>query len=233
MIVHVYGRIVDMERVHRVAERYNLLVVEDMAEAHGAKPHPKTHAVCHSFFKNKIIAGQEGGAVWFRNPMHATLARQLRNLGFTDAHDFRHIARGHNYRMSNAHAELVLESLAKYPDNLRERRRLEALHDTLCPADWKMPPRDAPWVMDFRVPGMREITQDRLVQILNSEGVAARHCFRPMHEQEEYRSCRVVGNGNAARLAREVIYLPLTPGQVTDESVRRAWQIIGRVLGRP
>jgi perosamine synthetase len=228
MIVHIYGRKVDMDLVHSFARKRGLFVIEDLAEAHGVNPHPETHAVCHSFYCNKIVAGQEGGAVWFRNPDRAALARRLRSLGFTSVHDFMHVPRGCNYRLSNANADMVLDSLAMVETNLAMRREIESWYDAACPDEWLMPPRDVPWVYDLRIKGMTSEQQDRLVTKLNLVHIVARHGFKPMSEQEEFRGCRVVGNGNAARLAREVIYLPIVPGKTSRQDAALSFNIIKR-----
>lgn len=217
MPVHVYGRRCDMDYVSRTAKTLEWVVVEDLAEAHGIRPHEQTDAACWSFYKNKIIAGEEGGAVYFRDPEHAKLARQLRSLGFTDDHDFTHVPRGHNYRMSNCHAELVLKSLAEADENIKKRWQVEHWYATKIPREWQMPARDAVWVYDLRIPGMTSEQQDRLVRGLNAKGVAARHCFKPMTMMEEWRGQQPV-SPNALRLSREVIYIPISP-QTTEIEV--------------
>lgn len=231
MPVHIYGRRCDMNRIAEFAARYKLRVIEDVAEAHGIAPHPDTDAACWSLFKNKIICSEEGGIVAFRNPEHATLTRQLRCLGFTETHDFNHIPRGHNYRLANSLANFALNSLANYENNLRARRQAELWYDEHCPAEWLMPIRDAPWVFDLRIPRLTSGWQNRLVRRLNEEGISARHAFKPMHTQPEYcDNCCVIGGANALRLSREVIYLPLTPGSVTEESVKKTFALIHQEL---
>lgn len=226
MAVHVYGRRCDMDAIAELAGTAGLAVVEDLAEAHGVAPHPATDAACWSFFRNKIVAGEEGGAVAFRDAHHAHLARQLRCLGFTDAHDYQHTPRGHNYRLSNAHARLVLESLAVADANVFRRRQVEAAYERWCPREWRMPGRDAVWVYDVRVPGMTRPQQDSAVAALKSAGVQARHGFKPMSEQEEYRECRKIGGENAAQLSREVLYLPVVPGSTTEAMARHAFSVL-------
>lgn len=229
MVVHIYGRVCNMDLVHAFAEKHGLYVIEDLAEAHGVQPHPKTHAICHSFYRNKIVYGEEGGAVWFKNNEHAKLARQLRSLGFTDAHDFNHIPRGHNYRMSNAHASLVLDSLSRYRENLADRwRQMEQL-DSACPAEWKLAPRSAPWIYDFRIPGLTK--QDEIVTELNKVGITARHCFKPMHLQREFKDCRLVCNATgseALTASQEVIYIALVPHRPRIDQIvfRRILEIL-------
>lgn len=217
LIVHTYGRRAKVGSLSVICR--HLRVIEDLAEAHGVRPSELTDAACFSFYKNKIIYGEEGGAVWFRDPEHARRARQLRSLGFTDAHDFTHIPRGHNYRMSNAHAKLILPSLAEADQNLAKRRQIEQWYDARVPKEWHMPPRDVVWVYDLRIPGMVYAQQDNLVRGLNQRGVAARHAFKPMTTLDEWRGQQPV-SPNALRLSQEVIYLPAYP-YLTEWDVTR------------
>lgn len=218
MSVHIYGRRCDMDWISSTAGVCHP-VIEDLAEAHGIRPHSTTDAACWSFYKNKIIAGEEGGAVWFRDNDHAKLARQLRSLGFTDDHDFTHIPRGHNYRMSNAHAELILSSLRGVDHNLRDRWTEMGRLDAACPAEWRMPERQAPWVYDMRIPGMTRVQHNAVVKALNDVGITARHCFKPCSRQPEYiYTTKMVANDNingtkSSVASQEVIYLALTPGR--------------------
>lgn len=221
--VHIYGRHIDMDRV----ADGRLMIIEDLAEIHGVKPHTQTDAACWSFYKNKIVAGEEGGAVWFRDNDCAKLARQLRSLGFTDAHNFNHIPRGHNYRMSNAHAKLIQHSLALAEPNIQKRRRVEAWYDESCPSQYRMPPRQAPWVYDLRIPDINALQQIQLIRNLHAAGIAARFGFKPMHWQREFSKCRLVCDGlsQASIASLKIIYLPLAP-TVTKKDVKKAFDVI-------
>ena len=234
MPVHVYGRQCDMGAIIDLATKYDLCVVEDLAEAHGVSPHPGSDAACWSFYRNKIIAGEEGGAVAFRNAGAADLARELRSLGFTNQHDFRHTPRGHNYRLSNVHARLIRNSLDTVGTTLHFRRQIEAQYDALCPVEWKMPPRLAPWVYDIRIPSLTEEKQSLLVRALKDCCIEARHAFKPMSCQEEYEYCPTypaIGASSKALIAsREVLYLPLTLGTVSGSVAERAFTTIHRAL---
>lgn len=215
MPVHVYGRRCDMEAVHHWAQKTSSLVLEDMAEIHGVLPHPKTHAACWSFYKNKIVGGEEGGMVAFRHANWAGKARRLRTLGFTPRHDFAHEPRGHNYRLANALAELILESLHDYEENVVRRRMVEQWYDERVPEEWQMPWRDAPWVYDLRVPGMTRAQQYAIVSRMNEAGIDARMGFLPMTAQQEYRG----ETGPAAlRAADEVMYLPIWPDMAESDA---------------
>lgn len=224
MVVHVYGR-----KAHVPSYGSQVKIVEDLAEAHGVHPHPCTNAACWSFYRNKIVAGEEGGVVAFRDAEHARLARQLRSLGFTDEHDYWHVPRGHNYRLSNVHAELILASLHAYAENAIRRREIEAWYDWYCPLPFQQPPRDAVWVYDFRIKGMTVETQRAIVKALQAAGIAARYGFKPMRRQEEW-NLSDTAEWESDRASREVIYLPVQPGVTTETGCRLAFEIVKRAL---
>ena len=226
LITHIYGRKCNLDHLHSV-DRSKVLIVEDLSEAHGVIPHSRTSVACWSFYKNKVICGEEGGAVWFRDPLQAHLARQLRSLGFTEAHDFTHLPYGHNYRMSNIHAKLIRESIYQYPENLAKRQQIEKWYEAYCPSNWKMPPRDVPWVYDIRLPNLS--VRDKTISALRSEGYGVRHAFKRMSEQQEYQTSKKIDNPNSLKASQEILYLPITPDVTTEEDCKRCFQIMKSV----
>lgn len=231
MVVHIYGRQCDMNLVHTIARKHGCQVIEDLAEAHGILPHKNTEASCWSFYKNKIIGGEEGGAVAFKRGSCATFAKCLRSLGFTEAHDFWHIPRGMNYRMANCLAEKILPSIALGNESLKQRRLLEAVCNDCCPDEWLMSYRDVVWVYDFQVPSEK---QDEVVHSLNTlkrVGINARHGFKPMSCQKEFERRPGYGVKNTLDMSERVVYLAIEPGITTPESIELAFDVARRVVG--
>lgn len=217
MAVHIYGRRCDMDSVHETTKSRDGFVIEDLAEAHGVLPHPDTDAACWSFYKNKIIHGEEGGMIAFKSSLNAERAKSLRSLGFTAEHDFRHYPRGINARMSNLHAKPILRSLRWVVENLKLRRDVADVYDTHTPTEWKMPARDVDWVYDIRIPGLKELHQSMIIKECLALGIQARYGFKPMSFQAEYSSPNSTAT-KAYRLSREVIYLPVREDMGCDEA---------------
>lgn len=241
MAVNVYGRVAAYPAEWYKGGRPNgIVVVEDMAEAHGLKPSALADAACWSFYRNKIVAGEEGGAVAFRDGRLADVARELRCVGFDQNHDYRHRPRGHNYRLADSLAELVRKSLDQFPVNLAARREVEETIDRhpKLPLTWQQPPRESPWVYDLRVKDVSADTQTALVRALRAEGIEARHGFKPMSWQRQFKGCRVVSGVEAGwatradEAATEVVSLPLHPA-LTADRVGRAFEVMREVLGVP
>ncbi len=236
MPVHIYGRRCNMDEITRLSHKHRFAVIEDLAEAHGVMPHADSAAACWSFYSNKIIAGEEGGMVAFRKQEHADKARQLRSLGFTSSHNFLHVPRGVNARMSDANAGLILKSLRNVKQNLAKRAQVEELYNQQIPRRWQMPERDVCWVYDVR---LRGIDASDVVQKLNQMGFAARLGFKPMSMQPEYRG--PYKHLEAYKASKEVLYLPVKPAMPKDIDAQHTHAVqmcsnlrrIVRLQGRP
>lgn len=211
MPVHIYGRRCNMPKIHNLAMQEGLAVVEDCAEIHGAPLSGKADAYCFSFYKNKIVYGEEGGIIVFAKSAFADVARELRSHGFTPEHDFLHAPRGVNARLSNAHASLILASFEQMEENLAKRREVEGWYNELVPQEWHMPAREVCWVYDIRIP---KTDLYAVIKELGEKGIQARHSFKPMSAQPEYQGH--FKHLNAFRLSREVIYLPVYPDMTRE-----------------
>ena len=216
MPVHVYGRRCNMEAISEFTYHpYGLEVFEDLAEGHGIPKHKCSSAACWSFYQNKIVAGEEGGAIAFRYSAYADYARELRSVGFTKDHNFLHHPRGFNARLSNANSELILKSLRVANQNIWKRKEVESWYMSLD--DWQTGGwRDAVWVYDVRIPN---VDIEAVVRKCNEQGVAARCGFKPMSMQPEYRE-DFWEHLNAYRLSQEILYLPVYPDMTQEDCER-------------
>ncbi len=80
--VSSYGRRCDMDAIIDLGRRFDVMVIEDLAEAHGIAPHPETDVAVWSFFRNKVVAAEEGGAVASRWPEVIEKVKSLRSQGY-------------------------------------------------------------------------------------------------------------------------------------------------------
>ena len=113
MPIHTYGHPADMDALQAIAEKHNLMIVEDAAEAHGAEYRGKRvggfgQAASFSFYANKIITTGEGGMVVTDNPDVSRRLKTMRNYGFTQERHFWHKVLGFSYRMTNIQAAIGL-----------------------------------------------------------------------------------------------------------------------------
>lgn len=131
MSVHIYGHPADLDPIMAIAQKHHLLVIEDAAEAHGAKYKDKlvggiADMGAFSFYANKIITTGEGGMVITNNDQFAMKARSLKDLAHSKTKRFIHDALGYNYRLTSLQAALGIGQLKHIDDFLATKRHMAA-----------------------------------------------------------------------------------------------------------
>ena len=126
--VHLYGHPCDMDPILAIAARHGLIVIEDAAEAHGARyrgrPVGALGAIgCFSFYGNKIITTGEGGMCLTNDPALAERLRLLRDHGMDPKRPYWHEIVGFNYRMTNLQAAVGVAQVKKIGGLHRQEAR--------------------------------------------------------------------------------------------------------------
>ena len=232
--VHLYGHPVDMNRLGEIVRRYNLIIIEDAAEAHGAVCHGRrvgglSDMGCFSFYANKIITTGEGGMVVTNNTALASQLRLLRNLGFAKPR-FYHQVVGYNYRMTNYQAAMGLAQVHKIDDIILAKRRvadtytryLSSIEGLQLPAElgWAI---NVYWMYAVVVKPEFGVTRDKLMEALEENGIETRTFFCPMNQQPilpRHDPCPV-----ADRLWETGLYLPSSP-KLTESDIKRIVETI-------
>ncbi len=221
MLVHTYGHPVDMDPLLALAERRGLWVIEDAAEAHGARYRDRPvgslgRAASFSFYANKIITTGEGGMVTTNDAEVARLGRRLRDHAFSDERHFWHKYLGFNYRMTNLQAAVGLAQTERLEEFVairranaaRYTRRLARLPGLTLPVEraWA---RNVYWMYGMVVEDAFGITRDELRRRLARRGIETRTFFIPIHLQPIYHE---LFQGQrfpvAEELCRRGLYLP-------------------------
>src|SRR5262245_41547875 len=124
MPVHLYGQAADMPTVAAVADRRGLRIVEDAAQAHGARVDGRGAGTfglgCFSFYGTKNLTTGEGGIITTNDDELAQRLRVLRNQGMRERYQYE--VPGHNYRLTDLQAALVIPQLGAYQANVTRRR---------------------------------------------------------------------------------------------------------------
>jgi perosamine synthetase len=133
MPVHIYGHMADMKPLMELAREFDLAIIEDAAEAHGAEYDGRRAGGigvmgCFSFYANKIVTTGEGGMIVTDDAKLAARARSLRNLTFRREQRFLHTEIGYNFRMTNLQAAIGLAQVERIEDHLARKRRMAALY---------------------------------------------------------------------------------------------------------
>ena len=227
MVTHIYGRVVDMARVMKIAKKHNLRVIEDACEAQGAIQNGKMIGSfdigCFSFYRNKIIRGEEGGAITTNDTELSEKIADMKSMAFGDTHDYYHKTIGFNYRITDLQSELILNSLSNVEENLSIRKEITDKFNTLFPQKYKMQNnREVVWVYDMIHPNA-----DKVVKKLKSIGINARHSFKPMSMMPLFKKEKV--GPVSLKKSKEVFYLHIDT-KWTEKDIKEVYNATIDVL---
>ncbi|MCU0535543.1 MAG: DegT/DnrJ/EryC1/StrS family aminotransferase [Hydrococcus sp. Prado102] len=232
--VHLFGQPVDMTRLCAMAHKYNLIVIEDCAQATGAQWADKTvgnigQVGCFSFFPTKNLgACGDGGAVTTNDPAIAKSIRLLKEHGMSDR--YLHEAIGLNSRLDTIQAAILQVKLRHLDSWNQQRAELAAVYDRLLQP---LPDIELPQVLaggkhvwnqyTIRILDRKVETRpyrDRVREKLQDLGVASMVYYPiPLHLQPVYKDLgyKIGQLPQADRAAREVLSLPLFPALSFEE----------------
>lgn len=135
LVVHLFGQCADMDAIQSIACRHDLKVIEDAAQAIGARYNARNAGTlgdiaCFSFYPTKNLGGfGEGGLILTDNEDLAKLCRQLRNHG--ESSRYHHDRVGGNFRLDSIQAAILNVKLKHLDDFTAKRRRNAALYDEM------------------------------------------------------------------------------------------------------
>ena len=196
--VHLYGHPCDMDAIVEIAEKHDLYVIEDAAEAHGAEYKGRKvgsfgEISCFSFYGNKIITTGEGGMCLTNDDELAEKMKILRDHGMSPRKRYWHDSIGFNYRMTNLQAAIGLAQLGKIEKFLEKKRKIAKIYEeelsqleciTLHP---EMPwAKCVYWLYSILIDENAKLSREELMRKLESQGIETRNFFYPLHEMPPY-----------------------------------------------
>ncbi len=234
LAVHTFGRPAEMAAIMEIAQRHQLLVIEDACEAIGATYRDRKagsfgDAAVFGFYPNKQITTGEGGMIVTRRPELANRIRALRNQGRYDSADWlQHAELGYNYRLSEINCALGLAQLKRIETILQQREKVARQYQQTLAAipGLVLPTTDVPgtriswFVYVVRLDAsFTEADRDSVVATLTNAGIGCGRYFAPIHLQPSYAAWR-----NPAALpateaqARRTIALPFF-NRITEDEI--------------
>lgn len=222
--VHLYGQPADMKEIMEIAEKHNLIVIEDACQAHGSEHNKKRVPIadigCFSFYPAKNLGAYgEGGAVVTNDKEVDEFVRAYRDHGQVKRHAHKYI--GYNYRFEEMQAAVLrvkLKHLDKWIDMRRKNARIydELLEDS----DAVIPVEKSYNKHVYHLYVIRVKHRQKLIEHLNSKVVqTAIHYPTPIHLQEAY-SFLGYKNGSfpiAEQYVDEILSLPMYPELKQEE----------------
>ena len=224
--VHLYGLPADMQMILDIAEKYNLVVVEDACQAHGARYKEQRagsmgHAAGFSFYPTKNLgACGDGGIVTTNDAKVAETIRALRNCGQTAKNV--HELEPFNHRLDNLQAAILRVKLKYLDEWIASRRRLAAHYKKLL-ADSKvtLPAEPPGYEHVYHLFVIRSQNRENLQAHLKEHGIGtAIHYPNPVHLQPFYANGRDRRGEfpTAEKICNEILSLPMYP-ELTEEQV--------------
>jgi dTDP-4-amino-4,6-dideoxygalactose transaminase len=230
--VHLYGLPADMNMILGIAEKHNLVVVEDACQAHGAKYRGKRtgslgHAAGFSFYPTKNLgACGDAGMITTNDAKVAEMARALRNCG--QAAKNVHSLTPFNHRLDSLQAAILRVKLPYLDRWIESRNKLAGLYNQVLPDTVVKPVEPPGYYHVYHLYVIQSLERDALQAYLKEHGIGtAIHYPLPVHLQPFY------SNGTdrhgefpvAERACNEILSLPMYP-EMTEDQVRQVVQRI-------
>lgn len=232
MVVHLYGRAVEMEKVWEVAKRHNLKVIEDSAQAHGAKYQGVRcgnlgDASGFSFYPGKNLGCLgDGGAVTTNDEELVTKIRAIRNYG--SDYKYHHIYKGMNSRLDEIQAALLRVKLPHLDDDNARRRAIAGryIREIVNPRiELPQMPSD-PEGHVWHVFAVTCRDRDRLLEHLEERDIqTVIHYPIPPHKQLCYVEWGRCDYPITERIHHAILSLPISP-VLTVEEVSHVIQVV-------
>ena len=196
--VHLYGHPANMDEINKIAKKYNLFVVEDAAEAHGATLNGRkvgglSDAGVFSFYGNKIITSGEGGMITTNNEELYQKMKYLRDHAMSKDKRYWHTEVGFNYRMTNLQAALGVAQFERIDEILAKKKEIftwyyEELKDV---KDIKLNFqqngfKNVYWMICIELLEYSQEQRDALLVELKKRGIDGRPYFYPISDMPMY-----------------------------------------------
>jgi perosamine synthetase len=192
--VHFLGNPIKMKKLIYLKKKYNLYLIEDAAEAHGAMYNNKMigsfgDLSCFSFYANKIITTGEGGMVCTNNSKLNKKLLLYKNLGFTEPR-FVHYIQGYNFRLTGIQAALGLGQLKNIKKIVLDKIKIAELYMRLLKnipgiefIKKEKNTKHVYWMFGIRVTEKFKMTKNQLRNFLAKNKIETRNFFYSMRNQ--------------------------------------------------
>lgn len=238
LIVHLYGQMCDMRKIRKIADKYNLKIIEDCAHCiegtrYGIKPGQLGDLACFSFYATKNITSGEGGAIVTNNEEYYNWLFKARLHGMSknaldrytkkyEHYDMEFL--GYKCNMNNIQASLLINQMDSMEKFLAKKEKIATVYDRKFRSNQRLKllkvlPRTkhARYVYTILVEPEK---RDDYLKILQENGIGVAVNFRPIHLMKYYREKYQYHEGDypvAEEFGSSTITIPLYPKLKTGE----------------
>lgn len=225
--VHLFGQMVDIEKILKIAKKHNLKVVEDTCQAHGAKIKGKKagsfgNTGAFSFYPTKNLGTYgDGGAITTNSKDIYELSKVIRNYGQKNRYE--HTVKGLNSRLDEIHAAILSIKLKKLNWMIAQRNRLARIYfkELRGVSEIALPQTRKDAYHTFHLFVVQAEKRDALQAHLKSKNIeAVIHYAIPIHKQAAYREFSKIKLPKTENLSKKILSLPVSPF-ITDSEVKK------------
>ena len=219
IVVHFLGNPCKMDVITKIAKKNKLFLIEDCAEAHGAKYKNKMVgsfgiAGCYSFYANKIISSGEGGIITTNNKKFYKKLQLYKNLGFTKPR-FKHYVRGYNFRMTGMQAAIANSQLSYIQEIIQKKIFIQKTyeknlkHPKIKFLKLEKNSKSVFWMVGILLSDDSKLDSNDLQKKLRIKGIDTRNFFMSMNEQPCFKNFKSKTKTiNSNKLWQKGLYLP-------------------------
>jgi len=243
--VHLYGMPAKMNAIIAIAEKYEIPVIEDAAEALGSSINKKKCGTFGdmgilSFNGNKIITTSGGGALVSKNEKYIKEATFLATQARDKAPHYQHSQIGYNYRLSNISAGIGRGQMEVLPQRIKQRRSNFSFYQNELmdlPGISLLKEQEGffsnRWLTTILVDHVKSggITREDIRIGLENENIESRPLWKPMHLQPIFKEYPFYGNGVAEDLFKNGLCLP-SGSNLSNEELKRVLKCIRSMFKR-
>ncbi len=241
MPVHLYGHPCHMDEIILIAQKHNLRIVEDCAEALGSTYKGKRvgafgEVSAFSFFGNKTITTGEGGMVLFKDKETYNRAKKLRDHGMSPIKRYWHDEVGFNYRMTNMQGAIGVAQMERVDVFVNSKKHIAETYNkslskipgitTPPQAEWA---NSSYWLYTLVIDPSVVINRDELMKKLLLNGVETRPVFYPLHEMPPYRQYGLGNYPVSDYVSKNGMSLPSSVG-LTDQILNTITKVLETVF---
>ncbi|MDD2987295.1 DegT/DnrJ/EryC1/StrS family aminotransferase [Flavobacterium sp.] len=230
LAVHLYGQLADIKNIDAVAKQYNLLIIEDAAQAHGAKESnsKRQHPTAYSFYPSKNLGclGDGGAVVTNDEELNQTI-RALRNYG--SIHKYVNDFIGINSRLDELQAAFLNVKLPDLMEDNQKRRAIAKRYlSEIKNEKIQLPFWDGSENHVFHLFVVQTANREAFQTYLKTNGIETLiHYPIPPHKQKALTEFNSLSFPITEKIHREIISLPMSP-MLTEEEVSAIVEIINR-----
>lgn len=222
MVVHFTGQLCEMKKIKKIADKYNLKIIEDAAHAIGTKDVGKYGDLStFSFHPVKNMTTGEGGMVITNNEKYYKKLLSFRNHGITSyqerkSHSYDMSSLGYNYRLTDIQCALGISQLKKLPSFITRRKQIANMYDE----SFKLYPHllqpltqthDNSYHI-YIIKLNEKFDRDYVFNKLREKKIGVNVHYLPIYQHSYYKSINITANcPDADRVYKQIITLPIFP----------------------